>query len=289
MPAALRQLLKKVERVAVIPVAEVAAAIESSVGLRCCAAQISQGGAAAPALPGTDFARADVRQIRHRPVGLVFLQFLELCAASGNGQDFGANRLSAADVERCVADYDHFLAPQSPAQHAMAAVMRGGGDEITFLVVIGEPAELELFPQPEVTQLDFRAETDVAGEQADDRRFWQRAQIAQEFPDAGTDLGFAAHENLVEPEDVILEEAPEIFRRGGNVVVAEKFADEADVGAPGELHFFQAVVGFEFGGKGLGESLRAGVARVDERAVNVEQNQFYHARKISEQRNPARF
>jgi hypothetical protein len=28
---------------------------------------------------------------------------------------------------------------------------------------------------------------------------------------------------------------------------------------------------------------------VDERAVNVEQNQFYHAQKISEPRNPARF
>jgi hypothetical protein len=45
----------------------------------------------------------------------------------------------------------------------------------------------------------------------------------------------------------------------------------------------------EFRGERPGESLRAGVARVDERAVNVEQNQFHHVRKISEPRNPARF
>jgi hypothetical protein len=45
----------------------------------------------------------------------------------------------------------------------------------------------------------------------------------------------------------------------------------------------------EFRGERLGERLRASVARVDERAVNVEQNQFHHAHKISEPRRPARF
>src|SRR5271154_5374642 len=171
----------------------------------------------------------------------------------------------------------------------MTPRVRGGGDQIALLVVVGKTAELELFPQPEMAQLDFRAEPDVAGEQADNWRFRQRAQITQHFPDAGTNLGLAARENLVEPENVTLEETLKIFRRGGNVVVLEKFADEADIRASGKFHFFQAVVGFELGRKSFGESLRAGVARVNERAVNVEQNQFYHARKISERRNPARF
>jgi hypothetical protein len=45
----------------------------------------------------------------------------------------------------------------------------------------------------------------------------------------------------------------------------------------------------EFRRKSFFESLRAGVARVDERAVNVEQNQSCHARKISEPPAPARF
>src|SRR5471030_817432 len=109
----------------------------------------------------------------------------------------------------------------------MAARVRGGGDQIAFLVVVGKPAELELLPQVEVAQFDFRAEPDVAGEQADNRRIRQRVQVAQQFPNSGANLGLAADENLVEPENIILEEALKIFRRGGNVVMFEKFADEA--------------------------------------------------------------
>ena len=169
--------------------------------------------------------------------------------------------------------------------HAAAAAIRIA----PFFMIIGETAELKIIPQTEMAQFDFRPEADVAGEQADDRRSLQRTQIAQHFPDAGTDFGLAAGENLVEPENVTFEEAMKIFLGGGNVVMFEKFADEADIRAPGEAHFFQAGVGFELGGKRFGESLRAGVARAHERAVNVEQNQFYHVQKISEPLNPARF
>jgi len=45
----------------------------------------------------------------------------------------------------------------------------------------------------------------------------------------------------------------------------------------------------EFRGKSLGERLGAGVTRVDERAVNIEQNQFCHARKVSGLCRLARF
>ena len=110
-----------------------------------------------------------------------------------------------------------------------------------------------------------------------------------QFPDAGADLRLAAREDVVESENVASEELCKMFRRLRQSMDFEKFPDEADVGAAGELHLFRAVMKAEFRGKGFGEGLRAGVARVDERAVNVEQNQFYHARKISERRNPARF
>ena len=42
-------------------------------------------------------------------------------------------------------------------------------------------------------------------------------------------------QDLVEPESITLEEAVEIFLGGGNIVMFEKFADEADVGAAGEF------------------------------------------------------
>ena len=62
----------------------------------------------------------------------------------------------------------------------------------------------------------------------------------------------------------------------------EKFADETHVGAAGELDLFDAVVRVELGGKGFGESLRTGPPRVNERAVNIKQNQSHHPVKLPE-------
>ena len=160
---------------------------------------------------------------------------------------------------------------------------------VAVFVVVRKAAELKNFPEIKMAQFDFRAEPDVAGEQAEHRRFRQGAQTVDQFPDARADLRVAACEDLVEPENIAFEKLREMFRRFRQVVDAEEFADQADVGTAGEFYFFGAVMQLEFRGKGLGESLRAGVAGVDERAVNVEQNQFHHAQKISERRNPARF
>jgi hypothetical protein len=72
-------------------------------------------------------------------------------------------------------------------------------------------------------------------------------------------------------------------------VELEKFTDKAHVSAPGELHFFGAVMQVEFRRKRFSERLRSGVPRVDERAVNVEENEPDHAKKYQGRRVPARF
>ena len=86
---------------------------------------------------------------------------------------------------------------------------------------------------------------------------------------------------LVQPENVTLEESPEIFRRGRNLVQAEKFAHEIHVRPPGEIDFFNAVVGVEFRGERFGKRLDARAAGVDERAVNVEQYESHHAPEVN--------
>jgi hypothetical protein len=74
-----------------------------------------------------------------------------------------------------------------------------------------------------------------------------------------------------------------MFRRGGDIVDAEKFAHEADIGAAGELHFFRAVMQVELFREGFCERRRARAAGEDERAINVEQNEPGHvAQKIPE-------
>jgi hypothetical protein len=91
------------------------------------------------------------------------------------------------------------------------------------------------------------------------------------------DFAVTVGENVVEPENVALKKLPKMFRRFRQIVDFEKFADEADVGSPGEFHFFRTVMEVEFRRKRFFESLRSGVARVDERAVNIEQNEPNHA------------
>jgi hypothetical protein len=85
-------------------------------------------------------------------------------------------------------------------------------------------------------------------------------------------------ENVVEPENVTFKKLPEMFRRFHETVNPEKFADEADIRAPGELHFFRAVMKIEFRGECFGKRPCARAARVNKRAVNVEENQPDHAR-----------
>src|ERR1019366_1209837 len=114
------------------------------------------------------------------------------------------------------------------------------------------------------------AELDVSREQAEHRRLRQRLQVAEKLPDAGTRFAAVLLQDVLQPENVMLEEQLKMFRRGGHVVNPEKFADEAHVRAPGEFHLLRAVMQVEMFGECLGERRRARSARVNERAVNVE-------------------
>ena len=119
-----------------------------------------------------------------------------------------------------VADDQHLVPAQVLPEDAAAALMRHGGDLVALFVVVGEPAGLKDLPEIEVAQLDLRAEPDVAGEQAEQRRLRQRLQFADEFPHARTELGLAVAQDMVQPEDVTLEEplqsSPASAQSGGS-------------------------------------------------------------------------
>ena len=229
------------------------------------------------ALPFANFPRADARQIFHRPIRAAFFQFLQRRAAGGNSQNFCSNKFSAADVKWRITNHDDFLCHQIFPEHTFAAFKRGGSNVIAVFIVVGKSAELKNFPKPEAAQLDFRAQPDVAGEQSKHRRIRQRLQVADEFAHAVAYVAVTVRKNMVEPENVALKKLREMFRRFGQRVDFEKFADKAHVGAPGEFYLFGAVMQVEFRRESFFESLRAGVTRVNERAVNVEQNEPHHA------------
>ena len=69
----------------------------------------------------------------------------------------------------------------------------------------------------------------------------------------------------------------------------EKFADEIHISASGEIDFFNAIGLIECRCERFGKGLHAGMARVNECAVYVKQNEPHHVQKVSEPRCPARF
>jgi hypothetical protein len=137
----------------------------------------------------------------------MFFQFVERRAAGGHGEYVRADGPTAFDVQRRVANHHDFFAAQFPAMQTRPAMMRGVGDLIAILVIVRKRAGDEVIPEIEVAQFDFRAEPDVAGEQAERGRFGQRLQITNQLPDAGTGFRLAVSKNVVEPEHIALEEA----------------------------------------------------------------------------------
>lgn len=151
------------------------------------------------------------------------------------------------------------------------------GDLVALFMVVRKGAQLEFLPQVKMTQLDLGAELDVPGEQTDRGGMRQGAQIAQHAGHARTGFRLALGQDMVKPENITLEEPLEVFSGRRHLVQAKEFADEVDIGAPGELDPLDSVGQVEFRGEDAGKSLDAGAARVDQRAVNVEENQSHHA------------
>ena len=81
---------------------------------------------------------------------------------------------------------------------------------------------------------------------------------------------------MIEPEDIALEESLKIFRARLDPVQREEFTDQIHIGAPREFHPIHAIRRFELGGENFGERLDPGPARVNQRAIYVEENQSDH-------------
>lgn len=208
-------------------------------------------------------------------------ELVQFGAASGHGQRFRADESSATNVMRRVADDNDFIAAQLPAQQAAAAFERSDRDLVAIFAVVGKATRLENLPKAIAAQFDFRAEADVAGKQAQLWRIGQGRQTINKLTRPVTGAAVALPDCLVEPENITLEEPLEIFRRRCNPVEAEKFAHQIHIRPPGKIDFFDAVEGVKFGREGPGKRFNAGATGVNERAVNVEQYESHHAKKLT--------
>jgi len=235
---------------------------------------------AAPALSArsllTEFPRRRFPQVLHEPVRLVFPKLCQRCDARGDGEDFGFDGLPTADVVRRVAHDQDLVTPQILMEQPAAALARDGGDLIALLVVVAKCAGLEDLPEIEVAQLDFRTQTDVSGQEANDGWLRQRAKLAQEMSDTGNDPALGSGEEIIEPKNVAVEKPAGILRARLNPVLEKELPGERRVGPTGELQTLGPIREIELGGERAGERFHASAARANQRAVNVEQNQSDH-------------
>src|ERR1051326_2720498 len=108
-------------------------------------------------------------------------------------------------------------------------------------MVICKSSGLELVPELHVAQFDFGPQTNVAGEQSQHGRLWQRPKTANKFQHPSTDSRLPLVQNVVEPKDISLKEPLKIFRCRRDFVIAEKFAHQAYIGPAGEFQPLEAV------------------------------------------------
>src|SRR6266436_4035418 len=113
----------------------------------------------------------------------------------GDGQHFGADCARATDVQGSVTNHQNLVTAQFAFQNPAATVASNRGDLISVFVVIGEGPGLKCLPKMVMTQLDFRAQSDIAGEQPKHRRVGQGSQVCDEFLNPGTDGAFAFAQN----------------------------------------------------------------------------------------------
>ena len=99
----------------------------------------------------------------------------------------------------------------------------------------------------------------------------------EKVSDAHANLAFALLQDVVEPKDEEIEKPLKILGRGCDLMIAEEFADQTGVRPPSELQAFEPVHRIEFRRKYFGKSLYSGAAGMDQRAVNIKQDQTHHA------------
>ena len=198
------------------------------------------------------------------------LQFRDLRTPGRHGQHSGTDGTGTLDVPRRVADDQDLFATEIVIEQSASARLGQGGDLVAVLVIVAKRARLEQFPKLEVAQLDFRPQPGVDGLRADRRRLGQRAQLADELPDARENTAPHFGQQIVEPEGVAIEEGTKILDRRLDLVLLEQLPHQAAVGAAGEFQASGAVGDFERHGKSAGKRLHTRAAGVNERAVHIE-------------------
>lgn len=217
-----------------------------------------------------------VGQVWDRGGGRVRAKFVDGETAGGDGEGAGADGFAAFDVVRCVAD------DPDPIGRKFDGVMRGGATErvraelVAQLGVVGEGAEREVRPEIVMAELDFGAAAKVAGEETLGD-ISASGEGGEKFADAGEHVGVRIRELAREGGEIVFEITGDVVGRVGKRELGEHAAGDPRIGAAGDLDVLKRADDTEGAVQGGDECALAGVAGENEGAVDVPENEGFHA------------
>jgi hypothetical protein len=127
-----------------------------------------------------------------------------------------------------------------------------------------------------MTQFDFCAQPDVPRQQTQQRRIGQTRKIPKPEAHSGTRPSIGSLQEVVQPENVVLEKAAEISLGGLDAVQPEAFPHQRCVRPAGKIQALRRAWDLEFRGESARKSVRSGPMRPNQSAVDIEEDNANH-------------
>lgn len=210
-----------------------------------------------------------IRNVADQKIRRVPGQFLERVHPRRHGDDAGADRPGALNVERGIADDPDAFRRDVRADEAMHLAEGFTGDVVAVEVMVAEPAEREMFEQAEMSQLGPCSRPHVARQQTDGDVL-ALPEFHEQLRDAGQHSPPMLAQTVRQSRQIAREDLVEIRLRLGNVVNVKKLANDGPIrsAAVGDLRPQHDA---ELLGEGRFQSRLARAAAGEQRSVDVEQ------------------
>ncbi len=194
-------------------------------------------------------------------------------AASGHGDGFGADGFAAGDVVWRVADDPDAVGREVDAEFFPGARESERAEFVAEMAIVGEGAELEVFPEAEIGELELRALAKIAGKQ----RLVNLGMVVDGvecLANAGENACLARRQRERHVGKVSAAEARFLLEAMRHVEKREQVARDRGVGAAAQVdgQLLSEVAAVEFLDREQERAL-AGAVHVDQRAVDVPEDE----------------
>ena len=228
------------------------------------------------ALPGLEYFQngAEIGRILQKKIRRMGCQFRGGVFTRGDGQGARADRARASDVMRRIAEDEDAFRREFEAVPLLGAGAGEGAERISVVMIVRERAKFEIMPDPIMGELELGSALQIAGKESEDDVFALPEGI-EKGQHARQKRAFLNREFEREVMQITIEKLREVFGGGRESVRGEHLPGDSRIGAARDLHRGEIIVDPETIPKAQPERFFAGAAGSEERAVDIEKEQFF--------------